>query len=56
MQPNKTEVERHCVISKLRAAQIELLLLVEEDITASDLRRVIERLEAVIKSLESKPF
>jgi hypothetical protein len=41
------------VIAKLRAAQVELLLIgMEEDVSASDLRSVIEQLEVAILTIQ----
>jgi hypothetical protein len=41
------------VIAELRAAQVELLLIgMEEDVSASDLRSVIEQLEVAILTIQ----
>ena len=40
------------IITKLRAAQIELLLLEKEEVSASDLRSVIEQIEVAILTLQ----
>jgi hypothetical protein len=51
MQNNgETDLE---IISKLRAAQIELLLIEQEEVNASDLRRIIERLQEIILKIAS---
>jgi hypothetical protein len=44
-----TEAE---IIAKLRAAQVELLLISGEEASASDLRSVIEKLEEAILTLQ----
>ena len=48
------ESETEMIISQLRAAQIELLLIgaLEEETSASDLRSVIEQLESAILTLQ----
>jgi hypothetical protein len=48
-----SKVERQAIAAKLRAAQIELLLIEEEgkELNARSLRSVIERLERIITRL-----
>jgi hypothetical protein len=45
--------EQREVIAKLRAAQIELLLIEKEEVNAADLRRIIEHLEKIILKIQS---
>lgn len=47
-----SKVERQAIAAKLRAAQIELLLIEEgKELNARSLRSVIERLERIITRL-----
>ena len=40
------------IIARLRDAQVKLLLLNSEEVSASDLRSVIEKIEEAIKQLQ----
>jgi hypothetical protein len=45
--PNLSATERDAIVTKLRAAEAELRILIDEDEECSDLRAVVERLQEI---------